>query len=639
MNISFFFNLHITLILSCIVFGIAAWQVIFFKNQVLSVFSLILVFLLGAVLILTLGADFLAFIYIIVYMGAVAVLFLFVVMMLQIKNTFNPFWTVYSPLSGFCFLLFSFIFFLSMNFFTVNGSFLYFEWFNSANVQWNIVLLGQLVYTYFFLYFIFSSLILLVSLIGAILMTLPVAFEFVPTSFFSVYNRFLKTSLFVNLKKNKHFFLSAGGTAVGGENMIDVIVPPLFAFLCYGGMFVGCFYFLRWQYRVAKLKILTQERAEDRRLFYENLGVDILKKPELLKQFSYPKGLVSKLRKNRSWRKHDLDVYQSVTGEYRGHLFDAYSSYYTTVRLWWQAGLGQIKTVNLPVPTAEYFHVSPVFAKTVLPLYERAGTFRYLLRYQDMKIVQTYLESKERFESFTWYEKILYYLRVPLYYIRQLMGIEVNGTYQFHVFHLISNMQEITRQALYTKAYIFQGKSGITKALYPRDKEIIDLYKLAMSDVSAFKVCFSMMLAGAVIGFVYIQYINIDNYFSGSPEVAETSVQSSLEYSDVLFYVKNFLESRSIRCNTSSFDSLYIGSRRLPVAPKDFVDIVDYLKSKSVPQATLLPYRIPLQKPFTEPIIVPNIFPTQVPIGLVDFFTTNFAPIMTMSWELLKQFF
>jgi NADH-quinone oxidoreductase subunit J len=63
---------------------VSAVMVVTARNPVHSVLFLILVFLNAAVLFLLAGAEFLAMVLVIVYVGAVAVLFLFVVMMLDV---------------------------------------------------------------------------------------------------------------------------------------------------------------------------------------------------------------------------------------------------------------------------------------------------------------------------------------------------------------------------------------------------------------------------------------------------------------------------------------------------------------------------------------------------------------------------
>src|SRR5271168_2474407 len=62
-------------------------MVVLSRNPVHSVFFLILAFFNAAALFVLLGAEFLAMILVIVYVGAVAVLFLFVVMMLDVNFT------------------------------------------------------------------------------------------------------------------------------------------------------------------------------------------------------------------------------------------------------------------------------------------------------------------------------------------------------------------------------------------------------------------------------------------------------------------------------------------------------------------------------------------------------------------------
>src|ERR1700740_3415323 len=62
----------------------SAFMVILAKNPVHSVLFLILAFVNAAGLFLLMGAEFLGFMLIVVYVGAVAVLFLFVVMLLDV---------------------------------------------------------------------------------------------------------------------------------------------------------------------------------------------------------------------------------------------------------------------------------------------------------------------------------------------------------------------------------------------------------------------------------------------------------------------------------------------------------------------------------------------------------------------------
>src|ERR1700761_1787791 len=98
---------------------IAGVLVITSKNTVQSVLYLILVFLLCSLLFIYLGADFIGLIILIVYIGAIAVLFLFVVMMLNIRlleDSFNIY--IYIPIIIFISLIFFFqiIYFFFNNF-------------------------------------------------------------------------------------------------------------------------------------------------------------------------------------------------------------------------------------------------------------------------------------------------------------------------------------------------------------------------------------------------------------------------------------------------------------------------------------------------------------------------------------------
>lgn len=67
------------------------------ENPVHSVLFLILTFFNSSAILLLLNADFLALIFVIVYVGAIAVLFLFVVMMLNIKSPTSN--SAYQPLA------------------------------------------------------------------------------------------------------------------------------------------------------------------------------------------------------------------------------------------------------------------------------------------------------------------------------------------------------------------------------------------------------------------------------------------------------------------------------------------------------------------------------------------------------------
>lgn len=158
---------------------VSAVMVISSSNPVHSVLFLILTFCNASGLLILLEAEFLAMIFIVVYVGAIAVLFLFVVMMLNINLAVNQGEIYqYLPVGGFVGLMF-----LSEIFLIIENDFVtllapsllegdYTLWVKSTEDISNIVILGQVLYTTFALFFLIAGLILLVAMIGAIVMTM-----------------------------------------------------------------------------------------------------------------------------------------------------------------------------------------------------------------------------------------------------------------------------------------------------------------------------------------------------------------------------------------------------------------------------------------------------------------------------------
>lgn len=155
---------------------ISGIMVIQSKNPIYSVLSLILVFFNAAGLLILLGLDFFAMIFLVVYVGAIAVLFLFVVMMLNIKlATINEKRLRYLPVGGLLGVLFLFEIFLIVDNDLIpllgsNYSLYCTEW--NIDSLTNITSLGLLIYTFYFYFFLQAGLILLVAMIGAIVLTM-----------------------------------------------------------------------------------------------------------------------------------------------------------------------------------------------------------------------------------------------------------------------------------------------------------------------------------------------------------------------------------------------------------------------------------------------------------------------------------
>ena len=155
---------------------ISAIMVTASKNTVHSVFFLILDFISISCLFIMIGAEFLGMIMLIVYVGAVAVLFLFVVMMLNVAQQKNQWFLSKSssnhiPIG----LIVSAIIFFEL--IIVVGGWKYKpDLLNASTITisettTNTHSLGNVLYTEYLHYFQISGLILLVAMIGAILLT------------------------------------------------------------------------------------------------------------------------------------------------------------------------------------------------------------------------------------------------------------------------------------------------------------------------------------------------------------------------------------------------------------------------------------------------------------------------------------
>ena len=146
------------------------------KNTVHSVFFLILDFISISCLFIMIGAEFLGMIMLIVYVGAVAVLFLFVVMMLNVAQQKNQWFSAensskHIPVG----LIISTLIFVEL--IIVVGGWKYkpdlFDINNSIEINnvSNTHSLGQVLYTDYIHIFQISGMILLVAMIGAIVLT------------------------------------------------------------------------------------------------------------------------------------------------------------------------------------------------------------------------------------------------------------------------------------------------------------------------------------------------------------------------------------------------------------------------------------------------------------------------------------
>ena len=155
------------------------------RNPVHSVLFLICVFINAAALLILLGLDFFALILLVVYVGAIAVLFLFVVMMLDIKIAeISEKKLRYLPVGG----LLGFLFLgemvcvistdlepyplLNLKTWADISPFYTLSWSSLGFYVTPLESVGRILYTYYFHLFLIASCVLLVAMIGAIVLTL-----------------------------------------------------------------------------------------------------------------------------------------------------------------------------------------------------------------------------------------------------------------------------------------------------------------------------------------------------------------------------------------------------------------------------------------------------------------------------------
>lgn len=161
-NIIDFYVILLLSLIGCSVFMLIS------NNSVHSVLYLILCFFHAAIILVIFKVEFLSLAFIIIYVGAIAVLFLFVVMMLNMKEdkvdiALQEF---FIPLIFFL----SFYYILTNTFLILDYNFFYFYSFYD-NLT-NINILGQLLYNYVLFNILIAGFVLLTAIIGPVVLTL-----------------------------------------------------------------------------------------------------------------------------------------------------------------------------------------------------------------------------------------------------------------------------------------------------------------------------------------------------------------------------------------------------------------------------------------------------------------------------------
>lgn len=149
---------------------LAAFMVVAARNPVHSVMFLILTFFSAAGLFVLMGAEFIALLLVMVYVGAVAVLFLFVVMMLDVDFVeMKQGFLQYLPIGGVvALILLAEMVFVGAAYFAGTDSSVVPRYKDKSNLE----AIGEVLYTDYAFFFEASGFVLLVAMIGAIVLTL-----------------------------------------------------------------------------------------------------------------------------------------------------------------------------------------------------------------------------------------------------------------------------------------------------------------------------------------------------------------------------------------------------------------------------------------------------------------------------------
>jgi NADH:ubiquinone oxidoreductase subunit 6 (subunit J) len=171
--------------LSVIIFFLISIYILFlsfglltFENPIYAIFLLVLVFFGSSFLLIELNLFFLALMILIVYLGALIVLFLFVVMMLNIKSlelnrviNFFPF--IFIFFSAFLLIFLSKgLYFSSFDYNLALCYVFYFDWQHVHYFLGSLIGMGFFLYTFGSIFLIIISIILLLAMLGAIILTL-----------------------------------------------------------------------------------------------------------------------------------------------------------------------------------------------------------------------------------------------------------------------------------------------------------------------------------------------------------------------------------------------------------------------------------------------------------------------------------
>lgn len=163
----------------CLIFFVCSILVAVSGNPITALVFLLAAFFSASAIFIVLKSEFIALTLILVYVGAIAILFLFIIMMFQIKNQETPFFLPsHWPFIGLIIAgaAYSFLEFFSKIY--ANNSEVYFEInYTDANALTSAHAFGQSFYAFSPFFLVLAGLILFIALVGAIVLTLNTQFE------------------------------------------------------------------------------------------------------------------------------------------------------------------------------------------------------------------------------------------------------------------------------------------------------------------------------------------------------------------------------------------------------------------------------------------------------------------------------
>lgn len=160
------------------------------SSPVQSVIFLILSFCCAAIILFMFHVEFIGLIFIIIYVGAIAVLFLFVIMMLNVKNqdvkenneSYSFDTVISSILLGACFIpsffIYKYIYYLQYGSYKDKFFLIFLETESNSEFVFlidellNIEIIGQVLFNYYIVCVLLAGIILLIALVGSIVLTL-----------------------------------------------------------------------------------------------------------------------------------------------------------------------------------------------------------------------------------------------------------------------------------------------------------------------------------------------------------------------------------------------------------------------------------------------------------------------------------